>query len=92
MREPEHAPESSKEGKTMQKTICKVVYDTDAAQLIHKYTNRIFGDPAGYEETLYQMPGGQYFVYGNGGEASPYAEEKITRLAKTKVQAWIDEH
>ena len=92
MREPEHAPESSKEGKTMQKTICKVVYDTEAAELIHKYTCGNFGDPAGYEETLYQMPGGQYFVYGNGGETSPYAEEKITRLAKTKVQAWIDEH
>ena len=76
----------------MQKTICKVVYDTEAAELIHKYTNGSFGDPAGYEETLYQMPGGQYFVYGNGGETSPYAEEKITRLAKTKVQAWIDEH
>ena len=30
--------QSSKEGNTMQKTICKVVYDTDAAQLIHKYT------------------------------------------------------
>lgn len=76
----------------MQKTICKVVYDTEAAELIHKHTSGNFGDPAGYEETLYQMPGGQYFVYGNGGEASPYAVEKITRLAKTKVQAWIDEH
>ena len=38
------------------------------------------------------MPGGQYFVYGNGGEESPYAEEKITRIAKTKVEAWIEEH
>ena len=76
----------------MQKTICKVVYDTETAELIKKCTYGNYGDPAGYEEILFQMPAGQYFVYGNGGEESPYAEEKITRLAKTKVQAWIDEH
>ena len=51
----------------MQKTICKVVYDTEAAEMIHKYTCGNFGDPAGYEEILFQMPAGQYFVYGNGG-------------------------
>lgn len=76
----------------MQKTICKVVYDTEAAELIHKYTFGNYGDPAGYEEILFQMPGGQYFVYGNGGAESPYAEEKISRLAKAKVEAWIEEH
>lgn len=84
--------QSSKEEKKMQKTICKVVYDTEAAELIHKYTFGNYGDPAGYEEILFQMPGGQYFVYGNGGAESPYAEEKISRLAKAKVEAWIEEH
>lgn len=76
----------------MQKTICKVVYDTEAAELIHKYTCGAYGDPAGYEEILFQMPGGQYFVYGNGGAESPYAEEKISRIAKAKVEGWIEEH
>lgn len=76
----------------MKKTICKVEYDTEVAEVVKKCTHGNFGDAAGYEEILFQMPGGQYFVYGNGGEESPYAEEKITRIAKTKVQAWIDEH
>ena len=76
----------------MKKTICKVEYDTEVATVVKKCTYGYFGDAAGYEEILFQMPAGQYFVYGNGGEASPYAEEKITRLAKNKVQAWIDEH
>lgn len=76
----------------MKKTICRVDYDTEAAAVVHKHIVGNFGDPAGYEEILFQMPAGQYFVYGNGGEESPYAEEKITRLAKNKVQAWIEEH
>lgn len=76
----------------MKKTICKVEYDTEVAEVVKKCTYGYYGDAAGYEEILFQMPSGQYFVYGNGGENSPYPEEKITRIAKGKVQAWIDEH
>ena len=76
----------------MQKIICKKEYDTETATLIHKFTSGTFGDPAGYEEILFQTPGGLYFVYTNGGEASPYPHEDIQRLAKTKVNAWIESH
>ena len=76
----------------MKKTICKVEYDTEVATVVKKCTYGYFGDAAGYEEILFQMPGGQYFVYGNGGENYPYPEEKITRIAKNKVDAWIEEH
>lgn len=76
----------------MKKIICKREYDTETATLVMKNAVGNFGDPAGYEETLYQTPDGYYFLYVCGGAESPYAEEDIQRLAKTKVKAWITEH
>ena len=76
----------------MKKIICKKEYDTETATLIKKYVVGTFGDPAGYEEVLYQTPEGLYFLYVDGGEQSPYQGEDILRLAKTKVNAWIDTH
>lgn len=76
----------------MKKTICKKVYDTETAELIRKYTSGSFGDAAGYEEILFKTPEGNYFVYGNGGEESPYPEEKISRISEAKTQAWIEAH
>ena len=76
----------------MKKIICKKEYDTATATLIKKCTYGYFGDPAGYEETLYQTPGGLYFLYVSGGEASPYPAEDIQRLAKTKVNDWMKSH
>ena len=46
----------------MKKIICKREYDTETATLVKKHTVGEFGDPAGYEETLYQTPGGLYFL------------------------------
>ena len=59
----------------MKKIICKVEYDTEASELIAKRTAGEFGDPAGYEESLYKTEGGKLFIYTNGGPESPYAEE-----------------
>ena len=76
----------------MKKIICKKEYDTETATLVKKYTYSYYGDPAGYEETLYQTPGGLYFLYVAGGEASAYPQEDILRLAKTKVKDWMANH
>ena len=76
----------------MKKIICKREYDTETATLVKKYVIGNFGDPAGYEETLYQTPEGLYFLYVCGDPASPYVEEDIQRLAKTKVDAWVKSH
>lgn len=76
----------------MKKIICKKEYDTDTATLIKKFTFGYLGDPAGYEESLYQTPGGLYFLYVAGGAASPYPAEDILRLAKTKVNSWMEQH
>ena len=72
----------------MKKIICKVEYDTDASQLIGKFTSGEFGDPAGYEESLYETADGKFFLYVNGGAESIYPTKDIQRLAKTKVNAW----
>ena len=54
----------------MMKIICKVVYDTEASELISKRTYGSFGDPAGYEESLYKTEGGKFFLYTFGGAES----------------------
>lgn len=76
----------------MKKIICKREYDTETATLIKKVTSGYYGDPAGYEEILFQTPEGLYFLYVNGGADSPYPGEDILRLAKTKVNDWMENH
>ena len=76
----------------MKKIICKVEYDTENATLVEKRTFGEFGDPAGYEESLYVNEKGNYFLYVNGGADSIYPTEDIKRLAKNKVDQWLAEH
>ncbi len=75
----------------MKKIICKYEYDTEKAVIVKKNTFGSFGDPAGYEETLYQTADGKYFIYVNGGVESIYPKEDIKRIAKTKIEEWIAE-
>ena len=75
----------------MQKTICKKLYDTQTAIFIQKYTYGYYGDPTGYEETLFQTPEGLYFLYVNGGAESIHPEENITRMSAAKADEWRKE-
>ena len=72
----------------MQKIICKKVYDTEKSHLIHKRTFGAFGDPTGYEESLYQTADGYYFLYVNGGENSKYPHEDIKRISAEKAKSF----
>ena len=76
----------------MKKIICKKEYDTETATLIKAYSVGELGDPAGYEEDLYQTPEGLYFLHVGGGADSIYPTEDILRLAKTKVKEWLKDH
>ena len=76
----------------MQKIICKKEYDTETATFIKRYDCGTYGDPAGYEETLFQTPEGLYFLYVNGGETSPYPTEDIKRMGKAKAEEWVNAH
>lgn len=72
----------------MQRTIRGKVYDTETAQLITRHANGQYGDPAGYEERLYLTPEGFYFLYGLGGEASPYPTPVIRAVSKQRAKEW----
>ena len=73
----------------MQKIICKKLYDTEAAELVKKVTFGTFGDPQGYEETLYVTADGAYFLYENGGEDSIHPKENIKRMSKKSAEEWL---
>lgn len=75
----------------MLKTICGKIYDTDASTVVKSKTVGTFGDPTGYEETLYQTEGGLYFLYVNGGEESIYPKEDIKRMSKANAEKWLSE-
>lgn len=74
----------------MKKTICKVQYNTESSELVFKKTYGYFGDPGGYEESLYKTENGKYFLYVNGGEESPYKTEDIKRMGADKAKAWLE--
>ena len=73
----------------MQKIICKKVYDTEKSEIVKKVTYGVFGDPCGYEETLYVTEDGAYFLYENGGENSIHPKENIKRMSKKSVEEWV---
>ena len=75
----------------MKKIICKVEYDTEASELIAKRTVGEFGDPTGYEESLYKTEGGKFFLYTFGGPESKYAEEGIKRMSAANADKWLAE-
>ncbi len=73
----------------MQKIICGRVYDTEESSVVKKVTSGCFGDPAGYEETLYVTDAGSYFFYTNGGAESRYPVENIRRASKGVAEEWL---
>ncbi len=70
----------------MQRTLRGKVYDTDTATLIARRANGYYGDPAGYEERLCRTPEGLYFLYGIGGEASPYPSPTLRAVSKARAE------
>ena len=69
----------------------KHVYDTEKAEALGSCAFSYFGDPAGYEETLYKTKGGLFFLCGIGGEQSPYADgEDIRPISEADAKAWLD--
>lgn len=76
----------------MQKIICKRLYDTESSEIVKKVTFGFFGDPCGYEETLYVTSDGYYFLYENGGEESIHPVEAIKRMSKKSAEEWLKNH
>jgi len=76
----------------MKKIICKKEYDTENASLVKKFTCGEYGSADGYEETLFVTESGNYFLYTNGGEESPYKKEDIKRMSRAAAEDWLLKH
>ena len=73
----------------MKKIICGTEYDTAASTVVKKVVSGYYGDPCGYEETLFVTADGKYFLYTNGGAESKYPTEDIKRLSAAKAEEWL---
>ena len=76
----------------MKKIINKTTYNTDTSNEIGAINIGEFGDPAGYEEKLYQTKKEEYFFYGNGGTESKYTEETIAPITEKEAKEWLKEN
>lgn len=86
----------------MKKVIDGKRYDTDTAILMgsDKYSN--FKDFTHWTEELYRKRNGEYFLYGEGGPMTKYAQtagqnewsggEKIMPLTPDAARKWAEEH
>lgn len=73
----------------MKKIICKKEYDTEKAELVKKVAVGAFGDESGYEESLYKLADGAFFLYVNGGKTSQYPKADMKRMAKDAAAEWM---
>jgi len=73
----------------MKKTYRGKIYDTDTMTVVKKVVSGAWGDPAGYEETLYKE-GNLFFMYTNGGNQSIYKTEKLVSVSKAKAEEWLN--
>jgi len=70
----------------MKKTINKKVYNTDTAKEIDRIAFGTYGDPAGYEEVVYETKRGDRFLYGIGGPDSKYPTETIVVIEEKAAE------
>ena len=62
-------------------------FDLNELKLVKKVTFGYFGDPAGYEESLYETKDGQEVLYTNGGKDSKYTKASFS-TSKTAIAAF----
>nr|WP_300880183.1 hypothetical protein [uncultured Acetatifactor sp.] len=86
----------------MKKIINNKLYDTDTATYIDNYEYGNSGDFSHVRETLYQKKTGEFFLHGEGGPKSKYAEcrgdrswsggEDIIPECDFDVKEWVAVH
>ncbi len=72
----------------MKAVIKRKTYNTETAEKQGEIFVSVFGDPAGYEESLFKTKKGDFFLYGKGGSQSKYKEETVTPLTKEQAGQW----
>lgn len=87
----------------MKKVIEGSLYNTETAKELGCWTNEISRSDFHYvTETLYRTKSGKYFLYGEGGALSKYAEscgqnqwcggKKIIPIPLTEAQKWAEKN
>lgn len=87
----------------MKKIINGRVYDTEKAKELGTYANYgSWRDFSHLEETLFRKKTGEYFLFGEGGPATKYAEaegqnswtggRRIMPMTYDEARAWAEEH
>ena len=74
----------------MKRTVKSIVYNTETATVVKKLTYGAYGDPAGFETTLYRTPEGNYFLYTFGGAQSSYSKEAIAPFTEERAKAFME--
>lgn len=86
----------------MRKIIANKNYDTDTAVLVGEWNNREYDSFDYVAESLYRKRTGEYFLHGEGGARSRYAEshgnnswgagETIMPLSVESATKWAESH
>ncbi len=87
----------------MKKIINGKVYDTEKAKELGSYANYgSWRDFNHFEEKLYKKKTGEFFLFGEGGPSTRYAErvgtnewsggERIMPMTYDEAKAWAEEH
>jgi len=71
--------------------IGRKIYDTEKSRLVAQKASGCYGDPAGFEERLYQKAKEDYFFFGQGGSSSPYPQPSIVPVAVAQASSWLAE-
>ena len=58
----------------MKKIINGKLYDTSTAHLVGEWDNQLYGNPDYAAESLYRKRTGEFFLHGEGGARSRYAQ------------------
>jgi len=85
----------------MKKIIIKALYNTETARLVGSWDNgEGYGKFTRSDETLYQTKSGKYFLHGEGGAMTTYAEhhgnstsgsEQLLPLTASEASEWAEE-
>lgn len=69
--------------------IGRKVYNTEKSKLIAQKASGCYGDPAGFEERLYEKAKDDYFLFGQGGEHSAYPQPAIVPITVLQAHEWL---
>lgn len=73
----------------MKLKIGRKVYDTEKSTLVGKNAQGNFGEPTGFEETMYKKGDNDFFLAVSGGLESQYPEEDLIPLETEDAKEWI---